>query len=93
MSVPASTFVVDEISNDTATTDSNSRFNICQRTGFKVKVDALSTEWHGVRVRPESYEPRNPQDFVSADAEHLTGPHRGEPPDVFITSSVAPEDY
>ena len=93
MTIPASTFMVDEIANDTATTDPNSRFNVCQRTGFKVKVDALSTEWHGVKVRPESYEPRNQQDFVSADAESLTGAIRPEPTDVFITSSVAPEDY
>lgn len=92
MTVPSSTFQVDEISNSTASEDDRAWQNICQRTGFQVKAGELVREWDGSLVRPESYERRNEQDFIRPKAESLTGPIRPEPDDVFISTSVAPSD-
>jgi hypothetical protein len=79
-------------SNTTATEDSENRYNICQRTGFKIKPGQLVTEWDGVKVRADSWEPRNLQDLVRVRAEELHGAYRPEPTDQFIANSIAPED-
>ena len=92
MSKPSSTFQVDEIENSTATTDSVSRYNLCQRTGFRVKPHELVEEWNGTLVRPESFEYRHPAEFVRPLAEELTGPVRSEPSNSFVAVSIAPED-
>lgn len=39
---------------------------ICDRTGFKVKVEAAQEEWTGATVRKQSWEPRHPQDQIRA---------------------------
>jgi hypothetical protein len=80
------------ITNSTATEDTSNRYNICQRTGFKVKPGSLMKEWNGALVRSDSYEPRNIQDFVKGKAESLTGAIRPEADDQFIATSIAPED-
>lgn len=71
---PQNVNVVDIPSND----------EICDRTGFKVPRGTLRKEWNGAMVRPESWEPRHPQDFVRARPEHPKGSPRPEQPDVFI---------
>ena len=35
----------------------------CERTGFLVNHKDIKVEYDGTRVRAESYEPRQPQDF------------------------------
>ena len=92
MAVPDSSFQIDQISNSTATEDSDNKYNICQRTGFKVKPGSLIETWDGQLVRRESWEPRNMQDFTTVKAESLTGATRPESTDVFIATSIAPED-
>ncbi len=37
---------------------------ICDRTGFKMKVEECSKEWNGFLVRNESWEARQPQDLL-----------------------------
>lgn len=37
---------------------------ICDRTGFKVKVEECSFEWNGLFVMNSVWEERHPQDFV-----------------------------
>lgn len=37
---------------------------ICDRTGFKVKMSDTVKQWDGARVRRQSVDRRNPQDFV-----------------------------
>ena len=37
---------------------------ICDRTGFKIKVEEGRYEWNGLFVRNESYERRQPQDLL-----------------------------
>ena len=93
MSVPSSTFQVDEITNSTAT-EVASVYCACQRTNFRVKVsEGLISEWDNTLVRPESYEPRHDQQFVRVRAEELEGAERPEPSDVYIGTSISPEDY
>ena len=72
MSIPASTFPTSEADgpqNANTTTNIPSNYEICDRTGFKVPAGTLRKEWNGLMVRPESWEPRHPQDFVRGHTE------------------------
>ncbi len=59
---------------------------ICDRTGFKIKVEDGQYEWNGLFVRSKSYERRQPQDLLRGFADHQQ-PEVSRPPgtDVFIT--------
>jgi hypothetical protein len=74
--------------------DYPSNYEICDRTGFRVLRGTLKKQWDGLMVRPESWEPRHPQDFVRARPEHSKGSPRPEQPDTFLadTSPVDPDD-
>jgi len=37
---------------------------ICDRCGFAIRMSASRKTWEGLRVCPEDWEPRQPQDFV-----------------------------
>lgn len=37
---------------------------ICDRTGFKRKIEECQKEWTGMLVLKSEWEPRQPQDFV-----------------------------
>lgn len=71
-----------------------SNYLICDRTGFKIPVKTgLRREWNGWMVRPESWEPRHPLDFVRAKPERSRGSPRPEPEDTFLTTNeVTRED-
>lgn len=87
MSIPPSTFptsAADGPQNANATDDVPSNYEICDRTGFKVPRGTLKREWSGAMVRPESWEPRHPLDFVRARPERQRGSPRPEQSDVFI---------
>lgn len=73
------------ITNSTATAG-ETNYLICDRTGFRVPVSTgLVKEWNGMMVRPESYEPRHPLDFIRArTTEKAGGSPRPEQPDTFI---------
>lgn len=92
MSVPPSTFTTDEIVNNDATEDTKNRYNICQRTGFRVKPGTLVREWNGTLVRPDSWEQRHPQEFIRPLAEDLKGARRPEPDDEFVTTAITADD-
>ena len=82
-----------EVVNTGASLDTGNRFNVCQRTGFRVKAGGLMKEQYGAWVRPESYERPNPLDLgVRVKAESLTGALRPEPSTDLTYSSIAPED-
>ncbi len=68
-----------DITNDTATTDTGNRYNICDYSGFKAKPGELRKTWDGYYVLPQYWEPRNAQDFVRAKAENQRGSKRPEP--------------
>ena len=63
---------------NTDATEVDSSYEICQRSGFRVKAGTLIQEWTGLWVKPEFFEPRNMQDFVRSKAERLTGAQRPE---------------
>jgi len=58
---------------------------ICARCEVKVHVSQLRKEWTGLRVCPDCYDPRNPQDFVRGvrDRQMIPGGAAPEPADVF----------
>ena len=74
------------IANATANAASASSYNVCQRTGFRVKPGKLVQEWTGLWVLPEVCDRRSMQDFVRTEAESLTGPEKPEQSDYFIDS-------
>jgi hypothetical protein len=53
---------------------------ICDRTGFKVKASQTRETWDGLRVRKESWEPRQPQDYVRGVPDDQTVPWARTPP-------------
>ena len=68
-----------------------SNYTVCQRSGFRVKANAVSQEWSGAYVRPESYEPRHDQLRLQSRPERQTGSRRPEQDNLFITEAVTPE--
>lgn len=76
--------------NDKATS-APSNYLMCDRSNFK--VDELKTEWTGLMVRPEDWEPRHPQEYVkSRGTQKDIGPQSPEPDNVFITTAVSIDD-
>ena len=78
------------ITNDN-TTSAPSNYLLCDRSNFK--VDELKTEWTGLMVRPEDYEERHPQEFVSNAFNQIDrGAQNPEPDNVFISTAVTIDD-
>jgi hypothetical protein len=61
-------------------------YKICDRTGFKIRAKRTTREWTGRIVRNESWEPRQPQDFVwgVVDDQTVPEPRPRQTPDTFI---------
>ena len=76
--VTVSDVVGTSITNPESTSQVPINYEICDRSGFRVKRNGLRTEWHGIMVRPASFESRNAQDFVSSRAEKQEGSLRPE---------------
>ncbi len=58
-------------------------YRICDRTGFKVRASHTQQQWDQLIVRKESWEPRQPQDFVRGVADDQVVPMpRPRQPDV-----------
>lgn len=89
---PSSTFQTDNITNSTATEAPPNNYNVCMRSGFRVKPDTLIEDAYGSLVRPESYDHRHLQEFIRPLAEEIRGPKRPEPSNTFISTSISPED-
>lgn len=47
---------------------------ICDRTGWKVRAPRMKLEWDNLMIRKESWEPRQPQDFVRGVRDDQTVP-------------------
>lgn len=57
----------------------------CDRTGFTVYASDTVVEWNGLRVRRQSAERRQPQDFVRGRKDNQSVPDaRPQPADVFL---------
>jgi hypothetical protein len=98
MTVPASTFQIDQITNSQATDDVPTNFEICQRTGFKQLPvwhpdSKLIEDGYGDYVRTKSYDSRHPQDYVASRGnDRQEGPQNPELDNLFLTATIAPED-
>ena len=91
MSVPENTVTPAEAPVNTDATEVPSNYLICDRTGFRVTRDeGLREEWNGLKVRKDSWEPRNAQDFVRGRSDSQEGSERPEQQDVFITLPCPP---
>lgn len=66
---------------------------ICDRTGFKIKSTQAKRQWDNLVVRSESWEPRQPQDFVRAkqDQPGVRGA-RPQPDDYFLATNEVTQD-
>ncbi len=80
------------IENSGATPYWNNSYNICQRSGKKVKPGTLVVEWTGLKVHPDYLDIRSEQDFVRVRAEKLTGSVRPEAANKFITTAISADD-
>lgn len=47
---------------------------ICDLCGFKFKASQLRRRWDGMRVCPEDYEERHPQDFLKGIKDNPSVP-------------------
>lgn len=60
-------------------------YRICDFTGFKVRANRTRKEWNNFIVREQSWEPRQPQDFVRGTYDDQTVPEpRPRSVNVFI---------
>ncbi len=84
LGLPEPTFPPDDSIENEDAIEWPSEYEICDRTGFKLRIGSLTKEWTGVMVRPESWERRHPQDFVRGVSDHKEGSPRPEPADRFI---------
>ena len=67
------------IENTNASTDTDNRYSICDRSGFRAKPGELKETWDGLMVLPQFWEARNEQDFIRSKAEKQRGALRPEP--------------
>jgi hypothetical protein len=67
---------------------------ICDRTGFKMKVEDCSFEWNGLFVRKDSWEARQPQDLLRGlPDDQRSEVSRPGNVDVFLADNeVTPDD-
>ena len=78
------------INNNTTSAPSN--YLHSDRSNFR--FDELKTEWTGMMVGPDEWEPRHPQDYLG-NAPHMQkdiGPQNPEPNNVFISTAVSQDD-
>jgi len=72
---------------------------VCDYCGKKRKASSLKQNWEGLRVCPEHWEPRQPQDFVRGVQDNqVPAWTRPQPADVFVVGSpehiiAQPGDY
>lgn len=58
---------------------------ICDRCGFRFRSSRIKTEWTGLKVCGDCWEPRNPQDFLKVHPEKIVPAYtRPESTDTFV---------
>jgi hypothetical protein len=69
-------------------------YEVCQKSGFKVKPGQLAQQWDGAFVRADLIDKRHPQEFVRGLRERVLPPAPPELADSFIDHSqfIALED-
>ena len=90
--VTAATASGTAIQNTTATTDVPQNYEICQRTGFRVRPGELDKDGYGELVRKESRESRHPQDVIRGKSASGGGPKSPEGSDTFLSTNEVTAD-
>ena len=49
-------------------------YRICDMTGFKIRAERTAKQWNSLIVRDQSWEPRQPQDFVKGVRDEQAAP-------------------
>jgi hypothetical protein len=80
------------IENPNAEVDGFGKYEIDDRTGFRLRPGEQVKEWTGFSVRPKSRDDRNLQEFRLGTDKKLSAAKRPEGEDQFISSSVSAED-
>lgn len=63
----------------------------CDQTGFMTRAEKTSKQWNDLYVRDQSFEERQPQDFVRGVYDYQNVPEpRPLPPDRFINPKLQP---
>lgn len=83
--IPDPTFPGDDSIENANAATYPSNYEICDRTGFKLRRGMLREEWDGTMVRPKSWERRHPQDFVRGVGGEQEGSKRPEQDDRFVS--------
>ena len=84
--VPSGTFS-DYSGANTDVFEFPSYYDICDRTGFRVKAGKLVEEWTGLSVRPEDWDARHPQELVRGVPERRIEQVSPEPTDEFLATN------
>lgn len=64
-------------------------YRIDDRTGFKVRAEDQQREWTNLLIRKQSFEMRQPQDFVTGVVDDQNVPYARPRPDITNLPSVA----
>jgi len=68
-----------------------SYYVIDDRSGFAVPIERARMEWNGLLVREQSWEPRQPQDFVRGTVDQQSVPiARPRTPPQFVPTGISP---
>lgn len=68
-------------------------YQICDRSGFKVRASETKKEWNGRIVREEDFERRHPQDFARGRRDDQRVPFSSpEEEDRFLAANEVTKD-
>jgi len=87
--LPTATFSTQYAPTNSDAVEVPNHYEICDRSGFRVKPGTLISEWTGHMVIPRFWEPRHPQEFVRSVPETQKGSVRPEATDEFIGTDVS----
>lgn len=69
--------------------DPNDPFVVCGRSGWKVRLSDTRTEWNGLRVAKQFYEPKHPSlDIPAPYGEEVIDDPTGKPQDVHLEEPI-----
>ena len=86
-----STFTVDDPGLGVGDDAPKNNYNICQISGWKSRPHELLTRWDGIKVLPQYFENRHPQDYIRVRADKNEGASRPEADDTFV-GTITPDD-
>ncbi len=86
--LPTATFSTQYAPTNSEAVEVSNHYEICDRSGWKVRTGTLIKEWTGFMVLPRFWETRPPSEFVRSIPEQQRGSIRPEQTDRFIGEDV-----